>query len=73
MEIPRHLRKQIDAYKRAGFNVIDIEFRAGAHAKLWFAEFPEPQFVTKNADEPRALKNNIARYKRLAAVHKEKQ
>jgi hypothetical protein len=73
MEIPRHLRKQIDAYSRAGFNVIAIEFRAGAHAKLTFAEFPEPQFVTKNADEPRALKNNIARYKRLAAVHTEKK
>jgi hypothetical protein len=42
-----------------------VEPRNGSHFKLWFAEFSEPQIVTKNAVDWRALKNNIAHYKRL--------
>lgn len=66
MNIPRVLREQVKEYERAGFHVIDVEPRSGAHFKLWFAEFPDqPQIVTKNGSDPRALKNNIAHYKRV--------
>lgn len=33
--------------------------------KVIFAEFNEPQILTRNIDEPRALKNNLARFRRL--------
>lgn len=68
MKVPRELRKQVDAYVRAGFNPVDITHREGSHYRVVFAEFPEnPQFITKNAGDPRALKNNIARFRRLAS------
>lgn len=73
MEIPRTLREQIKFYERHGFNVIDVECREGAHFKLTFAEFPQPQFVTKNVNEQRGWKNNVSRYKRLAQEEKEKR
>lgn len=73
MEIPRTLREQIKFYERHGFHVIDIENRAGAHFKLTFAEFPQPQFVTKNVNEARGWKNNISRYKNLMKEHQEKE
>ena len=66
MNIPRVLREQVKEYERAGFHVINVEPRNGAHFKLWFAEFSEPQIVTKNACDPRSMKNNIAHYRRLA-------
>ena len=68
MNIPRVLREQVKEYERAGFHVIDVEPRSGAHFKLWFAEFDEPQIVTKNIPHIRALLNNISRYRRLAAA-----
>lgn len=71
MNTPRVLREQVKEYERAGFHVIACEPRNGAHFKLWFAEFSEPQIVTKNALDWRALKNNITRYKRV--MMKEKQ
>ena len=67
MEIPRAIRQQVKEYEKAGFHVTACEPRSGAHFKIWFAEFDEPQFVTKNTLEWRSLKNNIAHYKRLAA------
>ena len=67
MVIPRPLRPQIKEYEKAGFHVTRIEPRNGAHFKIWFAEFDEPQFITKNVLEWRSLKNNIAQYRRLAA------
>ena len=66
MNIPRAIREQVKEYEKAGFHVIACEPRSGAHFKIWFAEFPEPQIVTKNILEWRSLKNNIARYRRLA-------
>lgn len=67
MNIPRVLRGQLKAYEKAGFHVIDVEPRAGAHFKVWFAEFPDqPQIITKNQTDPRAVWNNIAHYKRVA-------
>ena len=66
MNIPRVLREQVKEYERAGFHVIDVEPRSGAHFKLWFAEFPDqPQIVTKNIIDPRSIKNNIAHYRRV--------
>ena len=66
MEIPKVLREQIKFYERHGFRVVDAEHREGAHIRLTFAEFPQPQIVTKSKSDWRAWKNNIARYKRLA-------
>ena len=66
MNIPKVLREQVKEYERAGFHVIDVEPRSGSHFKLRFAEFAEPQIVTKNLLDWRAIKNNIARYRRLA-------
>lgn len=72
MEIPRKLREQIKFYERHGFHVVDMEYREGSHVKVIFAEFPGPQFLTNNVNEPRGWKNNISRYKRLAQKAKEK-
>jgi len=67
VNIPRAIREQVKEYEKAGFHVTQVEPRSGAHFKIWFAEFPErPQIVTKNVLEWRSLKNNIARYRRLA-------
>ena len=71
MDIPRAIREQVKEYEKAGFHVIQCEPRSGSHFKVWFAEFSEPQIVTKNAFEWRSLKNNIARYRRLARGEKE--
>jgi hypothetical protein len=67
MNVPRAIREQVKEYEKAGFHVVACEPRSGAHFKIWFAEFPDqPQIVTKNVEEWRSLKNNIARYRRLA-------
>ncbi len=66
MDIPRALRKQLAYYAREGFHAVDIKHAAGAHVKVIFAEFSKPQILTRNIDEPRALKNNLARFRRLA-------
>ena len=71
MDIPRAIREQVKEYEKAGFHVIQCEPRSGSHFKVWFAEFSEPQIVTKNVLEWRSLKNNIARYRRLARGEKE--
>lgn len=73
MKITQRMRKQIKEYEREGFHVIGIEERAGSHKLLRFAEFPEPQIVTDCKSDWRAFKNNIARYRRLAKEHQEKQ
>jgi len=70
MNVPRVLREQVKEYERAGFHVVACEPRSGSHFKVWFAEFKEPQIVTKNSSDPRALKNNIAHYKRVIAKEK---
>jgi hypothetical protein len=62
---PRNLRKQFQTYIAAGFHPVSIEPRAGGHWKVCFAEFAEPQFLTIHANEPRAMKNNLARFRRL--------
>jgi len=72
MKIPQVLRKQILEYEKAGFHVIDLETRSGSHFKITFAEFPEPQFITKNGSDWRAIKNNISSYRRQLKEHEEK-
>ena len=67
MEAPKGLRQQLKHYEGHGFTAIEAVPRAGSHWRVRFAEFDEPQFLTVNANCPRALKNNIARFKRLAA------
>lgn len=65
MKIPQCLRKQVVEYEKAGFHVIDIETRSGSHFKVTFAEFPTSQIITKNGSDWRAIKNNLALYRRL--------
>ena len=66
MDIPRVLRKQLAYYAQEGFDAVEIKHAAGSHVKVIFAQFTEPQILTKNIKEPRALKNNLARFRRLA-------
>lgn len=73
MKVPQVLRKQILEYEKAGFHVIDLEARSGSHFKIVFAEFPEPQFITKNGSDWRAIKNNISSYRRQLKEHEEKE
>jgi hypothetical protein len=73
MNIPRPFRSQFVEYERAGFHVRDFQPAKGSHAKVWFEEFPDPQFLTKNVGDPRAMKNNIARFRALAAKAKEQK
>jgi hypothetical protein len=73
MKVPQCLRKQILEYEKAGFHVIDLENRSGSHFKITFAEFPEPQFITKNGSDWRAIKNNISSYRRQLKEHEEKE
>lgn len=68
MKTPRVLREQIKVYEAHGFHVVEIEPRSGAHFKAVFAEFSEPQILTKNMIDPHGLKNNLARFKRLSAT-----
>lgn len=66
MSIPRVLRKQAQVYATHGFTMTGATPRNGSHFLCSFAEFSQPQILTKNADDPRALKNNIARFRALA-------
>jgi hypothetical protein len=70
--VPRLLREQFILYERAGFTVKSVS-RASRHYRVEFKEFPDPQFLTANQTDPRSYKNNVARFKRLAAKALEKQ
>lgn len=69
MKIPRCLREQAKFYASKGFHMTEAEPRAGAHWLVKFAEFPEPQIVTKNGSDSRAMHNNVAQYRRLKEKH----
>ena len=71
MKTPRALREQFKTYKSHGFNVVSAVPRAGSHWAVNFAEFPQMQIITAHVNDPRALKNNIARYRVLARQAKE--
>lgn len=66
MQVPKKIRKQIKEYEAAGFHVTDLERAAGSHYKANFAEFPERIVLTASQIESRAIKNNIAMFKRMA-------
>lgn len=66
MKLPQGLRSQLREYEKAGFHVVDCQPASGSHFKMRFAEFSEPQVVSRNLTDKRALKNNIARFRRLA-------
>ena len=70
MALPRQFLKQIAEYERHGFHVVEATPSKGSHYKFIFAEFGAPQFLTLHTGDPRAIKNNIARFKRLAAQEK---
>ena len=70
MKVSQRMRKQIKEYEREGFHVVSVEDRAGSHKMVTFAEFSEPQIVTDSKSDWRALKNNIARFRRLAKEDK---
>lgn len=72
MKVTQRLHKQIKEYEREGFHLISLENRSGSHKLVRFAEFPEPQIITACKSDWRAIKNNIARFRRLAEQHKEK-
>jgi hypothetical protein len=63
--IPRVLREQAKFYETKGFHMIDTEQRGGSHFLATFAEFPEPQIVTKNLSDQRSMHNNVSAYRRL--------
>lgn len=60
------MREQIKLYAAHGFDLVEIEHRAGSHFMARFAQFTQPIVLTKNAHDPRALKNNLARLRSLA-------
>lgn len=73
MHFPKCLRKQLIEYEKAGFTIAEIEPRNGSHFLVVFAEFPQPQIISKNSSDQRATKNNISIYRRMAAEHRGKQ
>ena len=73
VNVPKHLRKQVIEYEKAGFHPIDVEARSGSHFKITFAEFPDPQIITKNGSDWRAIKNNLAVYRRLKKEYEDGQ
>lgn len=70
MKYPRALREQLKNYEAHGFHAVSVEPRAGSHFKVVFAEFAEPQFLTKNVGCPRAVRNNLSRFRALAEGQK---
>ena len=66
MNLPKTIRKQADAYRAAGFHIVEVEHRAGSHFKVRFAEFATPIVLTANVGDPRAIKNNVALLRRIA-------
>ena len=71
MNVPRTYREQCVEYEKAGFHVCRLEHGKGSHVKVQFQEFPETQVLSKNLGDHRAIKNNIARFRALAAKAKE--
>jgi hypothetical protein len=64
--VPMMLRKQLQQYAGAGFNAKRVEASGkGGHFRVWFREFPDVQFLTVHVGDPRAIRNNLSRFKRL--------
>jgi len=65
--LPKRLVEAFRLYAREGFTVKACE-RASKHWRVHFNEFPETQFLTANQVDQHAIKNNLARFRRLAAA-----
>lgn len=65
MEIPKLLREQLKFYERHGFHAASVEPREGSHMKVIFAEFSQPQIVTRSKTDWRAWRNNLSRFRNL--------
>ena len=61
----KRFEKQLKEYERAGFTVKSVESGRGSHKRVVFNEFSAPQFLTTHTDDWRAIKNNIARFRRM--------
>lgn len=61
----KQFKKQFKEYERLGFTVKSIEQCKGAHLKVVFNEFPEPQFLSPHLTDTHSLMNNISRFRRL--------
>lgn len=73
MKFPKVLRKQLVEYEKAGLTITEVHPRNGSHFLIVFADFPQAQIISKNSSaDPRAIKNNISQYRRMATEHKEK-
>ncbi len=67
MEAPRRLRGVLRELERQGFVAVACEPRKGSHWAVTFRGISTPQIMTSNGSEPRAMKNHVARLKRLMA------
>lgn len=67
MEAPRRLRGVLRELERHGFRAVSCEPRKGSHWMVTFEGIPVPQVMTSNGSDFRAMKNNVARLKRMAA------
>lgn len=63
MKVPTKFRDQLKEYSRAGFKATSMEPRRGSH---WLVVFERigPAILTANMSDPRAIKNNIAEFRR---------
>ena len=73
MKYPRNYREQFLIYEKAGFHVECVEPSKGSHVKVRFKEFSAPQFLTQHTGCAHAIKNNLARFRNLAAQQEGKR
>jgi hypothetical protein len=73
MRVPKMMREQFRAYTRAGFTPVSVEQINASHFKVIFAEFSEPQWLTAHVGDPRSIRNNLSRFKRLKEQHAQTQ
>jgi hypothetical protein len=60
------MRKQLQRYADEGFTAVCVETTGkGGHFRVRFKEFPGVQFLTVHTGDPRAIHNNLSRFKRL--------
>lgn len=71
MKFPKKYKEQLSFYESLGFHVKKIVPAKGCHMKVVFEEFDAPQSLTYHLGDPRAMRNNVAKFKRLAAEAKQ--
>ena len=65
-QIPSALRKQVEEYQKNGFTIKELRPGRGSHFVVRFDQFDKPQTLTIHANDPRAIRNNIALFNRLS-------